>query len=618
MLLDTSYKKLQEIYSNYLHEIGGIKFTFKEVNIIACLLHNRGNKKIAYLLSISPKTVESHIHNITLKLGHNSRESIIDLVEKSAKLHLIKQCYLHLLVQASFHNQLRKIGKVLNRHGCVCLLHSGGVNKQDENLLKQLQVHLKIANITLINIEDSDQNTKEAKHNLYVSSKKLVDNHQLSESIFLVLDKNSEPYEINHVRCIDFRKEENYYLSVLELLKQILNETNLDKIIQEFNTEYNAILNNVEDKSIKSKSYHRNFLITSISQLFKEKPSNRKLIILLTCFSSLILLISWIIIQRNVIADKTTNQQAVRASFSIPHESMRLERSSIIAEINNKLKNQGDIKTIVLIGIGGAGKTTVARQYASEQKANVVWEINAETEESLIASFEQLAYAASQTTEERNELREIQETKNLDKSRKKLILFVRKQLKSHAPWFLVYDNVKIFSDIQAYFPYDPEAWGSGEVILTTRNNDIANNSHIGNNKGVFFGELEASEQFVLFTKILGAHNTELDSNLQKEQIQFLQYIPPFPLDVSTAASYIKATGISYKEYLKRKDRSSEEFALVQSEMIKENNTYNKNRYGIITLSLQHIIDKHPDFAALLLFISLLDSQEIPRDFVRFI
>ena len=91
MLLDTGYKKLQELYSNYLHEIGGIKFTFKEVNIIACLLHNRGNKKIAYLLSISPKTVESHIHNIMLKLGNNSREYIIDLVEKSAKLHLIKQ-----------------------------------------------------------------------------------------------------------------------------------------------------------------------------------------------------------------------------------------------------------------------------------------------------------------------------------------------------------------------------------------------------------------------------------------------------------------------------------------------------------------------------------------------
>ena len=59
MLLDIGYKKLQEIYSNYFHEIGGIKFTFKEVNIITCLPHNKGNKKIAYLLSISPKTVES-------------------------------------------------------------------------------------------------------------------------------------------------------------------------------------------------------------------------------------------------------------------------------------------------------------------------------------------------------------------------------------------------------------------------------------------------------------------------------------------------------------------------------------------------------------------------------
>jgi len=613
MLLDTGYKKLHEIYSDYLHEIGGIKFTFKEVNIIACLLHNRGNKKIAYLLSISPKTVESHVHNIMLKLGRNSREFIIDFVERSGKLQLIKQCYLHLLVQTSFYDQLHKIGKILNRRSYVCLLHNEGINKQEENLLKQLQAHLKIANVTLINIEDDDENAKVAQHNLYLSTKKLIDNQQLPESTFLLLDKNSDSYEINHIRCIDFRSEKNYYLSVLELLKRILSEINLDKIIQEFGTEYNAILNNNEEKNIKSKKYHRNILITSISQLLKEKPSNKKFIILLTCLSGFILFISWIIIQRNVIADRTTNQQAVRASFNLPHESMRLERSSIIAEINSKLKPQHDIKTVALIGIGGAGKTTVASQYAREQKANIVWEINAETEESLIASFEQLAYAACRNTDERNELREIQKIKNLDKSRKKLILFVRKQLKSHAPWFLVYDNVKTFLDIQAYFPYDPKAWGSGIVILTTRNNDIANNSYIGKNKGVFFGELDISEQFLLFTKILGAHNIELDPNLKNEQVQFLQQIPPFPLDVSTAASYIKATGISYKEYLKRKDQSSEEFALVQSEIIKENNTYNKNRYGIITLSLKHIIDKHPDFAALLLFISLLDSQEIPRD-----
>ena len=45
---------------------------------------------------------------------------------------------------------------------------------------------------------------------------------------------------------------------------------------------------------------------------------------------------------------------------------MRLEHSSIIAEINNKLQYQGDIKIVALIDIGGTGKTTV------DQKANIV------------------------------------------------------------------------------------------------------------------------------------------------------------------------------------------------------------------------------------------------------
>ena len=43
----------------------------------------------------------------------------------------------------------------------------------------------------------------------------------------------------------------------------------------------------------------------------------------------------------------------------------------------------------------------------------------------------------------------------------------------------------------------------------------------------------------------------------------------------TEVDYIKIS----EEYLKRKDQSSEEFALVQSEMIKENDSYNKKSMG---------------------------------------
>ena len=73
----------KEIYNKQLNLIEGIKFTSREIDVIACILHNRGEKKIAMLLSISPRTVSTHIHNIMLKLGHNYIESIIDFIEKS-------------------------------------------------------------------------------------------------------------------------------------------------------------------------------------------------------------------------------------------------------------------------------------------------------------------------------------------------------------------------------------------------------------------------------------------------------------------------------------------------------------------------------------------------------
>ncbi len=40
------YKK-EQLYSSHLQEIGGVKFTAREVDVIACILHNRGEKKIA-------------------------------------------------------------------------------------------------------------------------------------------------------------------------------------------------------------------------------------------------------------------------------------------------------------------------------------------------------------------------------------------------------------------------------------------------------------------------------------------------------------------------------------------------------------------------------------------
>ena len=70
------------LYRSQLKEVGGVSFTNREIDVLSCLLGNRKDKKIASLLSLSPKTVGAHIYNVIKKLGYNSREQIIDFAEK--------------------------------------------------------------------------------------------------------------------------------------------------------------------------------------------------------------------------------------------------------------------------------------------------------------------------------------------------------------------------------------------------------------------------------------------------------------------------------------------------------------------------------------------------------
>jgi len=56
-----------------------------------------------------------------------------------------------------------------------------------------------------------------------------------------------------------------------------------------------------------------------------------------------------------------------------------------------------------------------------------------------------------------------------------------------------------------------------------------------------------------------------------------------------------------------------DFENLQKKFLEETGKYSVTRYGIITLSLKEIISAHQDFKELLLFISLLNHQNIPGD-----
>lgn len=129
--------------------------------------------------------------------------------------------------------------------------------------------------------------------------------------------------------------------------------------------------------------------------------------------------------------------------------------------------------------------------------------------------------------------------------------------------------------------------------------------------------LNKEEKLTLFTKIY--HECEpwnLDDVEKDKANKFLESIACFPLDVSTAAYYIKDTRVSFKEYLKRIKEPSEDFNISQEFLMKEIGEYAQTRYEIIVTTLKEIITKNPDFRDLLLFISLLAFRNIPVDLLQ--
>ncbi|MBN9413613.1 MAG: tetratricopeptide repeat protein [Candidatus Paracaedimonas acanthamoebae] len=271
---------------------------------------------------------------------------------------------------------------------------------------------------------------------------------------------------------------------------------------------------------------------------------------------------------------------------------------------------QKEIKTLALVGQGGAGKTTLACQYAQSQSYQIIWEINAETRNSFIASFESLALALSRTENEKRIIKNLQEIKDTNEREKILFSFIKIHLKKYPDWLLIFDNVDTFSDIQNYFPCDSRIWGEGKIIVTTRDENIQNNNLI--NHVIYIDELTSIEKEQLFSSIMEIN----ENDKEKDSIKaFLTHIPSLPLDISIAAYYLKATNISYEQYHENLKLYTPEFSNLQKDILENANKYNKTRYEIISMSVEKLIETDKNFSELLLLISLIDSQNIPRNLI---
>lgn len=310
----------------------------------------------------------------------------------------------------------------------------------------------------------------------------------------------------------------------------------------------------------------------------------------------------------------------IHSDLIIPLKNALLERPAIITKMDQCLKAESGIRTIALtgiVGIGGAGKTTMARYYAKSIDASVVWELNAETKDTLMNSFRDLAIALADSVEIKNELDAIQQSQDPATREKRLLNFVKGQLRIRPNWVLIYDNMESFDQITQLFPINSTQWGDGMVIITTRNEHVIETSYIKREDIIHIDELNQQEMLILFSKILyDCEPDKLTKQDQEKTISFLKHIPPFPLEVSMAAYSVKNMHITFEQYLKHIGEYSSSYDSNQAAILKETTQYTKTRYGIVSLTIEKLGKTNPIFKELFYFVCLLDSQNIAHELLK--
>jgi tetratricopeptide (TPR) repeat protein len=567
--------------------IKGIKFTLRELDILSCFANGRSPKKIALLLSLTPKTIENYSHHIMVKIGCNSREGILDFLENSNIETFLKERYLNLLFQSGFERRLFEFSKYIKKQDFECIL-SFNPTQKSSLLLKNLKKYLKLIGISKI-------------------SEKIEAIHSTNIDILATINPNSE---LQNSIEYSFEGNESSPNSFIKFLNELTPDQNVNEYFSDFTMRKDFFNSSITtfDLPINQKNESNDSKFSNISKIIQKNK--------VWWFMGVIILSISCGIFGLYIKQDYQLKNYVRSDFNLPAEPNILQRPAIESKIASffRVNDSVGIQTLVIIGPGGSGKTTIARQFAHKQKGNIIWEINSESLESLNNSFDTLSQQLAISDEDKENLIEIQNIIDPIKKSEKLIGFVRDRLKLYSTWLLIFDNVEKFEDIYKFFPKDFAAWGNGKILITTRNTHVQNNKYVS--EALQIGELTKEEKFNLFHKINSKNDFD-NTKFNKEDVEYLlEKLPPYPLDISVAAYYLKSSNGSLKEYLEELEGNNRNFIEVQENLLKETNDYLQTRYGIITISIDNILNSNDDFKGLLLLLSLIDSKNIPRELLE--
>ena len=284
-----------------------------------------------------------------------------------------------------------------------------------------------------------------------------------------------------------------------------------------------------------------------------------------------------------------------------------LERSEFFEKLQ-KTSNKLEIK--VIYGQGGAGKTTLAREYLKKSDFRFKYEINTESFNSLDEGMLEFAYLLANTKEKQETLAFLNGIENPTMKLRQIASFVYTNLKDVQNWCLLFDNVDDFNLLNqtclSTLP-DIRSMNNGQILITTRNHKPE--IYQLNYDAIKVGELSPREKEELFTKIT---NKPITESVKRA----LNDIPSYPLDVSCLSYYVKNLCIPIEDYMKQLKIDNDVFWHNNRKILEASTSYPFTRKEIITKLITQIASIDPQFKEILFIISFMGSQNIPVRFLR--
>lgn len=634
-------------FLNELNMSKGIKFTSRELDIIACIVNNKSTKKIALILSISPRTVEVYVSNILSKISMNSRESIIDFVETYENFQTINDRYLNLIVEKKFLIILGKI-KLAFLPDTKCFFDLKYCNLQKKKSLKKFLKYLNVMGFknskklepislansrifTLYPIFDKEVNIIEKDLNF--------EKEQLIQtSIFLSKNVLQTSEILKHKNCIYFENYNTYHELFFDIISLIMPKESFLDIFINFYKEFPSTERNFENSKLgpyvsllhqfpvekqkdtfctlekkgtffigiikysseKWNFFNKNFFFNNLKDLNKRKISLILLfsLIYMTLQSYYPYLMTHSQFFWNTLHEKrkqffirveSLEDQNYLTHFNLPRLIENYtDRPQLTAFIKSKfLENTNHEKKNIIVslyGLGGIGKTTLATNIIHNPIKNYTFRVW------FNAETEQSLKANYITLGEKLKLFSSQISDNIK------ISIVKSWLEKKRDIFAVYDNLEDLDLIKKYVPL------TGHTLITSTNYGVPGSIEVD--------VMEKKEALLLLNSFV-PDKIKSYANYEKISQKLIHVLGFLPLAISQAGSYIKETEITISNYL---DLYQDKKNQILSEVSSHLDCKDRSIYIAWNLSIEKIknIPDGENALALLDFCSYCHFNNIPR------